>query len=599
MITLEDKDLLVKPPRYPSTEVKEKLGGRWDKERKAWRLAPTSLNVLKLEEWYGREFIAQAPEVVRDLAWQEWGFEGWSVEEFAEAYKHPHWSTLFDFQKESVEYLCCNPHQKSMVVLTPGLGKTAVSVVAADILKIKRVLILAPVKLAKNWKREIRMWEESERDVKRATNEDRVPDADVVVANHEVIQELVLKDENGEILQPEWISNAKKVKEWIDAGPTKFDQEKKKRVPVRERIVRLRKDYAEIKWDLVICDESILLKARKAVKTFVLQTLAREVPWMWFLSGSPTSKFRDDLWRQLNLLFKRGFSSYWRFAEMFCIVEKTQWGWNIAGDNPEVDPQHYLRDFIFVKDQEDPDVLPDLPDYITRPIEIEMHPRQRKAFDQMLDEWIVELEDADPDEKPVETTAEIGKMTRLQQITSNMCNLPKDTKGGKYKALSAKEDLLVDLIENDDLTFPLLVWTWYVPTAHAIYDRLNSHKSLKGKVAIVTGETDSDEADDLIEAYKAGEYEVIVMQMGAGKYGFTMTNTKTVYYHDRSFDADAWVQSLRRVRRIGLKHRPVLIVPQCEDSMDEVIDLNLEGKMASISDLTNAKLLDLLRRLRS
>lgn len=602
MITLDEKDLVVKPPKYPSKEVKEILGGRWDKELKAWRLAPTSLNVLKLEEWYGREFVAQAPEVVRDLAWTEWGFEGWSVEEFSEACAHQAWETLFPFQQECVEYLCCNPHQKSLVGLSPGLGKSAVSVVAADLLGLKRVLILAPVKLAKNWRREIKMWEDSDRDVKRATKDDRSPGPEVTVANHEVIQELWLKDENGEMFQPDWISNARKVKAWIEEGPTKWDPEKKKKVPLRERVVQLRRDYADVEWDLVICDESILLKARKAVKTFVLQTLARTVPWMWFLSGSPTSKFRDDLWRQLNLLFKRGFSSYWRFAEFFCIIEKTQWGWDITGDNPEVDPKHYLRDFLFIRDQED--VLPDLPDYLPRPVEIEMLPQQRKAFDTMLDEWIVLLEDADPDAAPeedliaVETTAQIGQMTRLQQITSNMGCLPKNDKGDFYKAASAKEDLLAAMIANEDVTYPLLVWTWYVPTAKSVYKRLNSMKQLKGKVATVTGETDEDEADDLIEAYKAGEYEVMVMQMATGKYGFTMTNTKTVFYHDRTFDADAWIQSLRRVRRIGLKHRPVLIVPQCEDSMDQIVDLNLEGKMASISDLTNARLLDLLRSIR-
>lgn len=601
-IAFEDKDVLVWPPKYPSKEVKEVLGGRWDKERKCWKLAPTSWNILKLEEWYGAEFVDKAPEIIQDLARLEWGFEGWSEEELREAEQHPKWSTLYDFQKEGVEYLCCNPHQKSLLGLSPGLGKTATSVVAADLLGLKKILILGPVKLAKNWKREIHMWEQGGRDVKRATKDDRTPGPEVTVANHEVIQELVLRDEDGQILQPDWITNARKVKEWIADGPTKYDPEKKKHVPVRERIVRVRRDYEEIEWDLVICDESILLKARKAVKTFVLQTLARTVPWMWFLSGSPTSKYRDDLWRQLNLLFKRGFSSYWRFAEFFCIVEKTQFGWDIVGDNPDVDPNHYLRDFLFMRDQED--VLPELPDYIPMPVEIEMLPQQRKAFDTMLTDWIVELEDADPEAKAggiaVETTAQIGQMTRLQQITSNMGCLPKNVEAKTfYKRASAKEDLLVEMIGNEEVVFPLLVWTWYVPTAKSVYERLNGYKHLKGKVAIITGETDEDKADDLIEAYKRGEYEVLVMQMATGKHGFTMTNTRTVFYHDRTFDADAWIQSLRRVRRIGLKHSPVLILPFCENSMDEIIDLNLEGKMASISNLTNARLLDLLRSLQA
>jgi hypothetical protein len=70
-----------------------------------------------------------------------------------------------------------------------------------------------------------------------------------------------------------------------------------------------------------------------------------------------------------------------------------------------------------------------------------------------------------------------------------------------------------------------------------------------------------------------------------------------VYYADRSWDADDIVQSLRRVRRIGLTHSPVLIVPRCPGTIDDLVEKILEGKLTSISNVSNADLVELLRSL--
>jgi SNF2 family DNA or RNA helicase len=185
--------------------------------------------------------------------------------------------------------------------------------------------------------------------------------------------------------------------------------------------------------------------------------------------------------------------------------------------------------------------------------------------------------------------------TRLQQITSNMGSLPKGEKEF-HKRCSIKEDLLVELIQQGDIETPLLVWTWFVETTQAVKERLEKEfKDLR--ISSVHGAMKAEAKDDAIDAYKDGELDVLVLQMGVGKFGHTFTDTKTVFYHDRSFDSDAWVQSLRRVRRIGLKHRPVLLIPKIENSIDELIDANLAGKLTSIAKMTKSDLAALLKSL--
>jgi hypothetical protein len=595
MITFDGKDLIVKPPRFPSAEVKEDLGGRWDKKLNAWRVAPSSLNVLRLVEWYGADVLNGASEEVRDLAEQPWGFKGFSDDELATAARHPSWDQLYGFQREGVEYMFCNPHGATLCALSWGMGKGAVSVVTADLLEAKRILVLAPLTLAPAWRGEWERWSATDRDVKRSTAGDRSPGPEVTIANHEVIQEVVLRDEHGEVTQPEWVTNARRVKAWREDGPKKVDSRTGKAKLVRERIVRVRRDYLAVDWDLIIVDESVLLKNRKAVKVDVLGQLRKNGdPFMFLLSGSPTTKYRDDLFPQMKTLLPRAFTSYWRFAEFFTVVDKDGWGWTIEGDRPDHDPHHYLRDLMWVKSQDE--ALPDLPEYIVNHMPVDPTTKQRKALDQMINDWIVELEEA-----PGETVVAdnwLARTTRLAQITSNLGSLPKPNGAGFFPASSAKEDLLVDLIKQGDIETPLLVWSWFVETTHSIVRRIEK-EAPHLRVGSIVGADDRDVKDATIAAYKAGELDVLVMQMSTGKFGHTFTHTRTVFYHDRAFDSDAWVQSLARVRRIGLDHRPVLIVPKVDESADDLIDANLEGKLQSIARMTNGDLARLLRSLRS
>lgn len=591
MITFDGRDLLVHIKRSAGPEIKQDLGGSWDTKARAWRLAPIALNVLRLVDWYGESILDGADDDIRALVEQPWGFYGFSDEERQRAEEHPSWSTLFEHQREGVEYAYCNPHSAWLAMLSWGMGKGAVTVVTADLLDAQRILVLAPLTLAPAWIDEFTRWSDRARDIKRAVAGDREPGLEVTIANHEVIQELVLRTEERELIQPDWVTNARRVKEWINEGPKKIDAKSRKEVPIRERIVRVRRDYVDMEWDLICVDESVLLKNRKAVKVNVLEQLRkRSNPAVALLSGSPITKHADDLHPQLRIMMPRGFKSYWRFAEFFCVVDRDGWGWTIEGDRAAHDPHHYLRDFLWVKSQDD--ALPDLPEYITQHVALEATPQQRRALDTMLDEWIVELED-DPEEMVVADNW-LSRLTRLQQITSNLGSLPKPN-GGFYPKASAKEDLLIDLLRQGDIKAPLLVWTWFKETTFSVIDRLTRATELA--VSGVTGEDSREQKDATIAAYKNGQLPILVMQMGVGKFGHTFTHTRTVYYHDRPFDSDAWVQSLHRVRRIGLEHRPVLIVPKVRTSADELIDENLEGKLTSMARMTNADLARLLRSL--
>lgn len=610
-LEVEGKDILVRPAKYPSKEVQEILGGRWDKKIKAWRVAPTSLNVTMLVDWYGEDILDGAPQAVRDLFEYEWGFPGFDAHPDLEAraHAHPRWDDLYPFQQEAVEYIVCNPHRGCLLHLSPGLGKTPVSIVAMDVLGLHKVLVLAPLTLARNWIAEADAWESQFRSKTRATAANKNPMSEMTITNFETLFEVVLRDEddnvyhedefvewhpNGEEVETFKVTNAPKVKAWIAAGPKK-NNTKGKMVPVRERITQARRAYADRDWDLILVDESILFKNRKAVKVGVVQQLTKFAKQVWLLSGSATAKYRDDLFPQVQTIMPRAFRSYWRFAEFFCIIDKSGYGWTNEGDRPGIDIHDLLKDFMFVRDQKD--VLPDLPEYIYRPIETVLNQDQAKAHQMMMDEWVADLEDGDA-EVAVTASNVLSQLTRLQQITSNLCNLTNEDK--EYPNSSAKEDLLVDLMKNEDIETPLLVWVNYVPTGQSYEARLQKEFP-DLSVAFVHGDATTqkkkDARDDTLQSFKDGTLDVLILQYEVGKFGHTFTKTRTVYYGDRSWNSDSIIQSLRRVRRIGLTHSPVLIIPRASGTIDDYVEMVLEGKLRSVADVTRADLIELLRSL--
>lgn len=612
---LEDGSLLVDPPT-PTPGIKEILGGRevkrGGKKTGTYKVHPISLNVISLAEWFGEDFINSAPVEVQELYHYDWGFAGFDEhpELLERAQSHPRWNDLYSFQKDSVEYAVCNPHRGCLLALSPGLGKTVVSVITADVLQAYKVLILAPLTLARNWGKEIDEWQQFYRSWTRSTAERKDPISELTITNFETIQYLIVRDEekqtftqDDELWDPEGhkfygkVTNPRAVKKWIEEGPTKKN-DKNKDVPIRERIMQVRPSYLRTDWEILIVDESILISNRRALRTQLIQTLAKYSKMVILLSGSPTRKFRDDLHSQLVCIRPKAFSSYWRFAEFFTIVDRGEWGWDIVGDRPDHDPQRYLKDFYLPINQKD--VLPELPDYIYNPIEIDLKPEQSKAFKQMLEEWVVALEAEDEiieGEEDLTAESRLAQQVRMLQITSNLCNLEKGA-GKPMPNASAKEDLLVDLMKQGDIEFPLLVWSWFIPTLLSIDSRLENEFKDLGVIHVHGGLT-SEQKDLGIQMFKESEVDVLVLQMGVGKFGHSFTDTRTVYYHDRTFDADAYLQSLYRVKRIGLTHSPRLIVPRAQLSADPLVEMHLAGKMQSIAKIASHDLVSLLRSLGS
>lgn len=453
---------------------------------------------------------------------------------------HPAYSHMYLYQQDAVHQILQSNLPGQLLYMSPGLGKTVTAITAAELLKVPQILILCPKRLMYMWANEIRKWS------KDGANAD-------------------ISFWNGTVKYAKWnISNIEMFSYGVVKKPNTTDEY----WPAQQ--------YRH-NWPMLIFDESILLKNRKTKRTMGMRSMMFEK--LLLLSGNPTSRYFDDLWPQMNVIWPEAFSSYWRFTQDVCRVERNGFATIITG-NRDIDLAEMYSDIIIRKTQEQE--LPGLPDYIFRERDLDLTPSQAKAHDSMTEDFIVELTNS----QELTATNKMAMMVRLQQIVSGMSNIdPNNTD-------SAKHDEIIEMIELQDVEYPLLIWVNWVPSARTLSAKIkNAFPNLRVGTAV------GGEGDD-IENYINGKLDVLILSLGMGKFGHTLTNTKHVIYVDRTFDGDAYMQSLARVRRIGLKHRPVMTVLRCPSTIDNLIEDNLAGKLVGIAQLGNFDLARLLRGIR-
>ena len=424
--------------------------------------------------------------------------------------------TLYPYQREAVEFLINSPETGSLLYLSPGLGTGLVSIVAMESLGYSRVLILALKSLIDSvWVSERDKWVQDKSKwslittLKEPLNEVNVVSLDYFIHNVE--------------------------------------------------------HFSKVHWDLVIADESILLSNRATKRYKQLKKLSRHK--IWLLSGNPIRTGVQDLWSQMNLIHPTAFTSYWRFVEEYCVMQKETFGYEILGDNPAKDIVLDYSDLIFRRMMQE--VLPDLPELLVQEIDLDMTAHQKKMYKQAQNDFLIELEDGRELEIPTRMTF----LLRADQILQSPANLGDDQ-------LSSKQEFILDLLRNNLAPLPMLIFVTFLAGGHQLKREI---EALGYKVGFAHGEDKTG-----IQLYKDGTIDILILSLSVGRLGHTLTTTKTMVHLGRDYSADNYLQSVHRVRRLTLTHRPYHYILRNRGTVDDLIDKVLEGKMESISRLASS-----------
>lgn len=436
---------------------------------------------------------------------------------------------LRDYQLQACRFFISR--KSTLANIDPGLGKSRISIVSAMLLKAQKVLIIAPKSFLAGWQYEISLVDTFE-------------------------AEICHRKVGG-------------TKRWTIAN--------------YDTVVDYADEYLKQKWDVVIIDESLALKNRRADRAKTLGRLRESTQYMWLLSGSPVSKFADDLFKQLQVLEPKAFTSYWRFAEIYCVVEHTPWATKVVGNKSGIDLRDEFADIIYtIKEHE---LQLDKPEMRHEILVAPMTPRQREIFDTFNREFCVELSD-----RVLSTENVAAKLTYLQQIVSHPINIDADWHDG-----SGKLEILYDALLSERIKLPAIIWTWWRLTAVEVRRILEDLY----KVGVVTGSQES--PADAIKLFQENKLDILILSLGVGKYGHTFSNAKSAVYYDRTFDMDAFMQSQQRIagglRGIGMQEIPTTYTIKAPMSTDDLIEENLTVKAFSFAHVAQHDLAEMLRKL--
>ena len=508
-------------------------GASWSKEDSAWVLdSPTPRTAavaLRLFPQLGQEY-PELIELRNELLSDARPFDN------ATPYGQPLASTLaelYSFQATDLGYLAdvLRQHGAAYIGWERGLGKTLATCCLINELGCQRSLVCAPNTAKRSvWAAELAMW---------------LPTHDVwVLPNEKPKRERMLaalrdldEPERPMVLVIHYEALA------IIAG--------KKKVKDRHTLGDGWKKYGE--WDLFVTDESHRLKNEKAL----MAKAAKKVPCeaRLALSGSIIQNHAEELFSVLQWLFPDTYKSKWRdWNDRYLDYVEGGYGKVCIGIKADMIDKMREELGVFMVYRRKEDEL-DLPPKTSQDLLVDLSPRQRAAYNDLVDTCLTELADGEF----VKATDGLVLLTRLRQVASGLDLLSDEV------ADSSKADLAVDMIlDNEDEAF--VVFTWFKASAHGVAERLRA----KGvEPFVVTGDTPHAQRAEMIESFQHGEGRVFIGTLSTLGESVNLYRATQAIFIDRSWNPALNQQAEDRIYRIGQKLPVTITHLIAENTVDE------------------------------
>lgn len=500
---------------------------------------------------------------------------------------------LYPYQRVDVRFLLAN--ERAILANPPGLGKTGVVIRFIQVLQHLGLqpfpaLIICPNSLKfAAWQRELETWAPELTvnviDGGAATRRKQLArQADVTVINWDSLR---LHSKLAPYGNVELTDAEKTAKELNDLG-----------------------------FRFVAMDEAHRLKDPRSKQTRAAWAVSHGARYRVAMTGTPVADHVGDLWSLGHAVEPTWLPAKSRFMDRYAQVSLNFFGGaEVVGVNPHhLDELYRIIDPLMRRVPKEA-ALPFLPPKL--PVQYRYTPmstKQRTAYNQMRDDMVANLNELLVAPNP------LSRLTRLMQLAASYAEIewvtrqvrtrvrtsvngepsldpnltiddlfdeegeyvsPLNDENAAYETVitemqvpvvrltnpSAKVDDLVDLLGEmgDD---PLVVAAVSRQLIELASKRLTDLKISHG---LVTGAQSADERRVNIDAFQAGKTRVILLTLGAGAEGITLTRADTMLFMQESFSEIQNQQAQDRIYRIGSeRHASIRIIKQVTpDSVEE------------------------------
>ncbi len=181
----------------------------------------------------------------------------------------------------------------------------------------------------------------------------------------------------------------------------------------------------------VIVSNCHFIKNRKADRTVAFTKLAKTVPHLIALTGTPIVNRPVEFFNSLNLIDPARWPNFFSYAKKYCDAKKSYFGWDFTGSSNLDELNEKIGNTMIRRLKKD--VLPDLPKKVRSvvPMEITNRNEYQKASDDLIS-WLKELDEYKEREKEVDDAkfkwGEIKRAKKAKNSSSEIADLEKEMK---------------------------------------------------------------------------------------------------------------------------------------------------------------------------
>ena len=367
------------------------------------------------------------------------------------------------------------------------------------------------------------------------------------------------------------------------------------------------------RWKSLICDESHYVKNAKAQRTKIVKSVAKNIPDIYLLSGTPIVNRPAEFITQLQILDRLNEMGGWKhFTDRYCDAKQERFGLNINGASNLTELNGRLRASCYIR-RFKKDVLTELPDKQRSVIEVPIS--NRKEYESTRKE--VRLELAKLKEKSKEFTSDVLRQVSgcaIGEIKEKWAELfaedsiPKANSSAKLKRLLHARLLRREsFIENSEGILllnrlkirsmqgklkaavewiahffesgeKLVIFCDHLEAQGLVYEKL-----AKRSTAIMACMS-AEERQRSVDRFQNDEkVRAIVCSLGAGGVGFTMTASSNVLFIEQGWTPAIHDQAEDRTHRIGQKNAVTAYYMLGKDTIDGDIYKVIERKRVIVS----------------
>ena len=556
-------------------------GAKWDTKLSVWTVPLSWATCLALRSTF-RTDLQIGPKLT-----------DWATNELAnritpantlrdlETLEDPSNADLFPHQRAGVAFL--KTARRALLADEPGLGKTAQAIRALKAFQesgeqIFPALIVCPNTLKKNWKREFSKWwpDVNVQVIKGSAGQRRKQfeqPVDVFVINWESLRGHSRLAGYGSVA----LSRCQEC-----GGHDEKISENRCEVHPRE--------LNQIDFKAVIADEIHRSKEPKTKQTRALWAATGDADIRFALTGTPLANNVLDLWSILHWLSPSEWPSKTRWVDrMINTMLNAFGGMMVLGVKPHMEQEFYAAIHPRMRRMLKARVLPWLPEMMFERRDVEMSTKQKKAYDQMRDMMIAELENGEAITAPSALTQTI----RLLQFASSYAEMAANENTGEIKAVlsdpSCKVDALMDDIKNGDFGNDSVA---VCAVSRQLIELLSAALTKEDiQHGLITGAQDEDERQQAIDDFQSGKIKWILFTAQAGGVGVTLTAARRLIMLQRPWSLVDHKQALDRVHRIGSEIHDSIIVTDyvTEGTIEERVIQVLETKADNFEQIVRDK----------